>query len=595
MRGKSIIASCLAAALIAAAVPGTARAAVPHQRIAGTGSSYAANAINAWVAQGQLRGLQADYTPTGSASGRKDFAVQVTDFGVSDLPFRGVDPMTGQRDDAQGRPYAYAPLVAGAVTFPYQLRVGGQLVRDVRLSGLTLAKIFLGQITNWNDPLITADNGRQLPWLPIIVVVHAEASGVTAQLTAYIAKQFPSLWQEYSGTSVYTEYFPTTPRTGTRPRPLAVSGSDGVMNTVRAGSSNGAIGYDEYTYALAAGSPVAKVGNAAGYFIAPDPLNVSLSLTRATLNPDLTANLDAVYAFDDPRVYPLSGYTYLILPTGADDARMTTAKRQTLVDFFAYTACAGQAGISPLGYAPLPLNLVRAQFDQLRKLHDADPAVDVSTLDPANCANPTFIPGDLTRDLLGEIVPMPQGGPALPPGTVPVEAQNDTAPYAGSVGISVALGTRVSLTQVDPAAPGGHPAQATDPTGHRHAWVFEGALDGVAVLDTRPPQPGWTVTGQATDMVNGATTVAARNVGWSPTLVTTGSDAEGTVAPGATVPPALQDATSPGLSEAGVLARAAPGTGLGVQQVGATMRLWMPDTSPKGHYTGMLTLTLISA
>ena len=64
---------------------------------------------------------------------------------------------------------------------------------------------------------------------------------------------------------------------------------------------------------------------------------------------------------------------------------MTTAKRQTLVDFFACTACTGQAGVSVLGYAPLPLNLVRAQFDQLGKLHDADPAVDVSTLDPANC------------------------------------------------------------------------------------------------------------------------------------------------------------------------------------------------------------------
>ncbi|WP_327008265.1 substrate-binding domain-containing protein [Dactylosporangium sp. NBC_01737] len=268
--------------------------------------------------------------------------------------------MTGEPDDARGRPFAYAPLVAGGLAVPYQLRVNGVLLRDLRLSGPTLAKIFLGQITN----------------------------------------------------------------------------------VVAAGSSNGAIGYDEYSYALGAGYPVAKVGNAAGYYIAPDPLNVSLSLTRATLNPDLTANLDGVYAFEDPRAYPLSGYTYLILPTGADDARMTTAKRQTLVNFFAHTACTGQAGVSVMGYAPLPLNMVRAQFDQLRKLHDADPAVDVSTLDPAHCANPTFIPGDLTRD-------------------VPVQAQNDATPYAGGVVIQVALGSRVSLTQVDPASPGGHPAQAT--------------------------------------------------------------------------------------------------------------------------------------
>ena len=217
MRGKSIIASCLAAALIVAgAGPRASRGrrargsrAPPGIRPAPVVPFTAPNAINAWVAPGQLQGLQADYTPTGSpASGRKDFAVQVTDFGGSDLPFRGVDPMTGGVTTHGGRPFAYGPLVAGGLTFPYQLRVGGQLVRDVRLSGLTLGEIFLGQITNWNDPLITADNGRQLPWLPIIVVVHAEASGVTAQLTAYIAKQFPSLWQDYSGTPVHTEYFP---------------------------------------------------------------------------------------------------------------------------------------------------------------------------------------------------------------------------------------------------------------------------------------------------------------------------------------------------------------------------------------------------
>ncbi|GAB3863524.1 phosphate ABC transporter substrate-binding protein PstS [Dactylosporangium cerinum] len=595
MRGKSIIASCLAAVLVVATSPGTARAAPAHARIEGTGSTFAANALNDWVAGAQLQGLQADYTPTGSVTGRKDFAAVASDFGVSDLPFRGRDPKTGQIDDAQGRPYAYAPLVAGALAFPYQVRIGGALVRDLRLSGLTLAKIFLGQITNWNDPQITADNaGRKLPSLPIIVVVHSEASGATAQLTAYLAKQYPSLWQQYNGTSAWTEYFPTTPRTGTRPRPIAVNGSDGVMNTVSAGSSNGAIGYSEYSYAFGAGYPVAKVRNAAGYFIAPDPLNVSLSLTRATLNPDLTVNLDGVYASADPRVYPLSGYTYLILPTG-NDARMDTGKRQTMVDFFSYTACGGQHNVSSAGYAPLPLNLVRAQFDQLRKLHDIDPAVDVSTLDPARCNNPTFYAGDLARDRLGEIVPLPSGAAAPEPVTVPALAQNDTAPYAGEVSIRVTLGTRVSLTQLDPATPDGHPAQATDPTGHRHAWVFQGDLGGIAVADTRPGQPGWTVTGQATDMVNGTTTVAAGNLGWSPALVRAGSDAEGTVTAGPPVRPALQTSTSPGLAEAAVLAGAPRGAGLGVQYVAATVHLWMPDTSPKGQYTGTLTLTLISA
>jgi ABC-type phosphate transport system substrate-binding protein len=65
-----------------------------------------------------------------------------TDFAVSDLPFQGVDRVTGQDDSALGSPYAHLPLAAGGVSFPYHHLVNGQLVRELRLSGQTLAKIF---------------------------------------------------------------------------------------------------------------------------------------------------------------------------------------------------------------------------------------------------------------------------------------------------------------------------------------------------------------------------------------------------------------------------------------------------------------------
>ncbi|MEV0136300.1 hypothetical protein AB0H83_48715 [Dactylosporangium sp. NPDC050688] len=161
--------------------------------------------------------------------------------------------------------------------------------------------------------------------------------------------------------------------------------------------------------------------------------------------------------------------------------------------------------------------------------------------------------------------------------------------------LQVAGGTEVHLRQVDPAAPSGHPAQATDPTGHRHAWVFTGDLTGISVSDTRPGQPGWTLTGQATDFVAGATTVSSVHLDWTPALVAATSDAEGTPVAGPAIAPRMQVPTSSGLAEPGATLASTPaGSGLGTQNVSAAMALWIPDTALTGIYTSTLTLTLIS-
>jgi phosphate transport system substrate-binding protein len=97
----------------------------------------------------------------------------------------------------------------------------------------------------------------------------------------------------------------------------------------------------------------------------------------------------------------------MILPTGADDRRMTTSKRQTLVDFMFYSLCEGQSKAGAYGYSPLPLNLVAAGFTQLTKLGQADPGVDIAHRDATRCNNPTFVKGDLTRNHLAEIAPSP--------------------------------------------------------------------------------------------------------------------------------------------------------------------------------------------
>jgi phosphate transport system substrate-binding protein len=406
LAGGLILAALVTSLGLAAAVP--AQADSSHALISGSGSGWSANAVNQWIADVQANGLQVVFTASGSAIGRKDFGYRQNDFAVSDIGFQGVDPVTGDQDTSQGRDFAYLPIVAGGTSFPYQVRVAGNLVRNLRLSGETLAKIFTLQITNWDDPAITKDNnGRALPSLPIIPVVHSEGSGSTAQFTRYLDTEYPSIWRPYAGAAGMTEYYP---RKG---KMIAQSGSDGVINYVTSAAANGAIGFDEYSYALAKDYPVAKILNKAGYFTLPTQYNVAVALTQAQINtnkksPDyLLQDLDKVYAYGDKRTYPLSSYSYAIIPTASDDKTMTTAKRQTLADYLYYSICQGQREIGPIGYSPLPINLVEASFAQVGMLKKADPKVDLTKRNVATCNNPTFVAGQPKRNYLAEVAPNP--------------------------------------------------------------------------------------------------------------------------------------------------------------------------------------------
>jgi ABC-type phosphate transport system substrate-binding protein len=391
-----------------------ASAADSHALIQGSGSSWAANAINQWVADVNSQGIQVVYTPDGDSQGRQDFANKTSDFAVTSLGYQGVDPVTGVSDTSEGRHYVYLPIAAGGTAFPYHIVIDGQQVKNLRLSGETIAKIFTNQITNWDDPEITADNdGNKLPSLPIVPVVQSEGSGATAQLTRYFATEYGSIWQTYSHTSSLTEYYP---RQGAQ---IAQNGSNGAMNYIASGAANGSIGYVEYSYALSANYPVVKVLNAAGYYALPTQYNDAVALEAAQINMDqsspdyLLQNLDDVYTDSDPRTYPLSSYVYAIEPTGttAQDSSLTgttgTAKRQSIADFLYYSICQGQREIGPIGYSPLPVNLVEAGFGQIAKLQAADPGVDLSNRDISTCGNPTFVASDPSENYLAQIAPMP--------------------------------------------------------------------------------------------------------------------------------------------------------------------------------------------
>jgi phosphate transport system substrate-binding protein len=404
---RALLAFAMSLACIVS-LPGTASATV-YAQIEGTGSTWSELIVQQWIADVDANGMKVVYTGGGSTKGRKDFSQDSTDFAISEIPYQGTDEQ-GQADTSNGREFAYLPIVAGGTAFTYQLKVGGQLVRNLRLSGETLAKIFTNQITNWNDAAITKDNnGRKFPSLPITPVVRSDGSGTTAQLTTWMDKQYPSIWRPYFGRSGLTSYYPK--KSGTRM--VGQAGSDQVMNTIKGFAGNGMIGYVEYSYPLNADFPVVKVLNKAGYYVEPTQYNTAVALTKAQINRDknsqlyLTQILDGVYNNPDPRAYPISSYSYMIIPTGEDDPRMSTAKRQTLADFMYYSLCAGQSKAGNYGYSPLPLNLVQAGFEQLAKLKAADPDVDLDNRDVRSCNNPTFDGKNLNVNVLAQTAPQP--------------------------------------------------------------------------------------------------------------------------------------------------------------------------------------------
>src|SRR5262249_34822431 len=175
----------------------------------------------------------------------------------------------------------------------------------------------------------------------------------------------------------------------------AQSGSDGVANYVAAPYNNGAVTYVEYGYALQRGFPVASVLNQAGYYRQPTAENVAIAVTRARINADRTQYLNNVYTNPDPRTYPISSYSYMIVPT-TTAAPMTTGKGNTLGQFILYFLCTGQQKAKQLGYSPLPANLVQFGFEAEAKIPGAPKPPPLS-----QCANPTITGGFNTN------VPLP--------------------------------------------------------------------------------------------------------------------------------------------------------------------------------------------
>ena len=388
---------CVALAIALSAAVVSSFAAPPPARadgyvpIQGAGSTWSFTAIHAWIANVAQFNMVVTYEPKGSSDGRNQFRAGTVDWAASDIPYGVKDGVN--EDSPKGVPsFAYMPDTAGGTTFMYNLKVGTRRVTNLRLSGANIAKIFTGVITQWNDPAIAKDNpGLTLPAIKVVPVVRSDGSGSTAQFTQWMFATQRSSWTAYCAKThrnpcTQTSAYPVIPGSGM----VAQQGDLGVSGYVAQNQTVGSIGYVEYSYAIQAGFPVAKLLNKAGYYTEPTAGHVAVSLLKAKINMDksnldvyLTQNLSQVYANTDPRTYPLSSYSYLILPT---DPNYNTDKGRTIGDFGNYLLCQGQTQVNALGYSALPINLVRAGQGQLARIHGARG----TNFTISKCHNPTF-------------------------------------------------------------------------------------------------------------------------------------------------------------------------------------------------------------
>jgi phosphate transport system substrate-binding protein len=385
------VTAVLAATVVVGAPPASA---ADLAAINGSGSTYVGLAMQQWTAEGQAQGLNVNYTPTGSPDGLQRFGGGQIDFAGTEAEFSSLSGSNPSRG------FQYVPDVAGAVAIMYNIKdVSGRKVDYLHLSRSTIAKIFMGYISNWNDPQIAADNSPanlKLPDLPINVVYRSGQSGTTALFYDFVQHIEPGLFSQWAAAN----QLPTQVRilaldssVNFAPKNQAVSGSDQMAQLVASDGGYGSIAYDEFGYAKVYNAPTAWVQNGAGFWVQPYAVNISAALDGATLRPDLSQELSGVYNSTNQLAYPISAYSYIVTQCAKAADRASCAGNyanlptaNTLSAWLRYIACNGQIKMAQIGYSPLPPNLSQEVANSIGRMNGVPP----EQLNAGNCPNPRF-------------------------------------------------------------------------------------------------------------------------------------------------------------------------------------------------------------
>ena len=328
---KKVILSIIGSAMVVGA---------QAQLINGAGSSFDYPAFTKWFeAYGSVdSSVHFNYQSVGSGAGQQQLLKQTVDFGASDAPMsdENLAKATGK--------ILHIPIVAGGVALTYNLPGNPKL----KLDSETIAQIYLGNITKWNDAKIAALNpGVTLPDTSVIPVHRSDGSGTSFIFTDYLSSVNPA-WADTVGKGTSVKW-----PAGIG---LGAKGSEGVAGQVK--QLSGAVGYVELAYADKNKMPYADVKNSTGNFISPAPASVSAALATAKIPDDFRFSM--VNAPGE-NAYPIAGASWVLVYQQSKNA----ANGPKLVAFLKWAVTEGQKLSPSLDYAPLPENVQSRELELL--------------------------------------------------------------------------------------------------------------------------------------------------------------------------------------------------------------------------------------
>lgn len=336
--GGLVLTGCGASGDPAAAGSGTGSdAGGSAAQLAGSGSSAQEAAQNAWT-QNYIAthpGSQITYEAVGSGTGREQFISGAVSFAGSDDAM-DADEIAKASQTCQGGEAFDVPVYISPIAIVYHL----DGVKDLQLSPATIAGIFSGTITSWNDPAIAKDNpDATLPDTKIVPVHRSDKSGTTGNLTDFLTETAPDAWQPGR-----VEEWPF--KGG-----QAGEGTSGLISTVQGGE--GTIGYADFSKAGDLGVAKVKVGDA---YVAPTAEGASKAVEASPRDTEGRGDKDVVVKVDrtqtDKDIYPLVLVSYLVAcDTYADAATADAVKAYGtyVVSADGQKAAAENAGSAPLG------------------------------------------------------------------------------------------------------------------------------------------------------------------------------------------------------------------------------------------------------
>jgi phosphate transport system substrate-binding protein len=278
-------------------------------------------------------GTRVNYQGIGSGGGIKALTDKTVDFGASDA-FLSVTETA-----AMGAPVLHVPTCVGAVVLTYNLENNPTLKFDAK----TIADIFLGTITKWNDRRITALNpGVALPDTAIVTVHRSDGSGTTSIFTNYLSVTVPE-WKARVGAGKSVAW----------PIGLGGKGNDGVAGLVK--QNKGSVGYVELVYAVSSKLAYATVRNSSGNFIIPS-LESSGRAAQIQLPDDLKVLLTNS---SDAQAYPIAAFTWLLVYRDQKYAGRTVGQAVALKRLLDWMLSDGQTINETIGYGKLSATAVQ--------------------------------------------------------------------------------------------------------------------------------------------------------------------------------------------------------------------------------------------